>query len=140
MFNHALNTFHLQLYSVRYIVTDHSDSERGNPLPPHGLLFQLAARVILYAPSYRIEHTTAFVTPVVEHWNDPSRHERTLLPRSYISLLVFKSQKYKQTFVIIIIIIIIVIIIIIEITIINIHTQNNNKKYSYCGKYGRPGL
>ena len=50
----------------------------------------------------RIAHATAFVTPVVEHWlereiaqwvypmkdrsDDPSHHERTLLPRSYISL------------------------------------------------------
>ena len=50
----------------------------------------------------RIAHTTAFVTPVVDHWlereiaqwvhpmkdrsDDPSHHERTLLPRSYISL------------------------------------------------------
>ena len=50
----------------------------------------------------RIIYTTAFVTPVVEHWlereiaqwvhpkkdrsDDPSHHERTLLPRSYISL------------------------------------------------------
>ena len=39
------------------MVKDHSDSERGNPLPPHRLLF-----------SIRIIHTTAFVTPVVEHW------------------------------------------------------------------------
>ena len=85
------------------MVKDHSDSERGNPLPPHGLTFRLAARVLLYAPSHdRIAHTTAFVTPVVEHWlereiaqwmhpmkdrsDDPSHHERTLLPRSYISL------------------------------------------------------
>ena len=30
------------------MVKDHSDSERGNPLPPHGL----AARVLLYAPSH----------------------------------------------------------------------------------------
>ena len=50
----------------------------------------------------RIAHTTAFVTPVVEHWlereiaqwvhpmkdrsDDPSHHERKLLPQSYISL------------------------------------------------------
>ena len=50
-------------------------------------------------PTDRITHTTAFVTPVVEHWlereiaqwvhpmkdrsDDPSHHERTLLPRSY---------------------------------------------------------
>ena len=98
---------------------------------------RLTARVLLYAPSDRIAHTTAFVTPVVEHWlereiaqwvhhegwirrpiddiinehsttvvehwlereiaqwvhhtkdrsDDPSHHERTPLPRSYISLL-----------------------------------------------------
>ena len=57
----------------------------------------------MHHPIDRIVHTTAFVTPVVEHWpereiaqwvhpmkdrsGDPSHHERTLLPRSYISLL-----------------------------------------------------
>ena len=55
----------------------------------------------------RIAHATAFVTPVVEHWlereiaqwvhhmkdrsDDPSHHERTLLPRSYISLPAHKG-------------------------------------------------
>ena len=54
----------------------------------------------MHHPTDRITHTTAFVTPVVEHWmereiaqwvhpmkdrsDDPSHHERTLLPRSYI--------------------------------------------------------
>ena len=49
-------------------------------------------------PTDRIAHTTAFLTPVVEHWlereiaqwknrsDDHSHHEQTLLPRSYISL------------------------------------------------------
>ena len=53
----------------------------------------------MHYPTDRIAHTTAFVTPVVEHWlereiaqwvhpmkdrsDDPSYHERTLLPRSY---------------------------------------------------------
>ena len=127
LFNDALNTCYLRLYGVRHMVEDHSDSEKGNPLPPHGLLFPINSRVILYAPSHRLDstyhglcytsrgalaymhhptdriaHTTAFVTPVVEHWlerevaqwvhpmkdrsDDPSHHERTLLPRSYISL------------------------------------------------------
>ena len=56
----------------------------------------------MHHPTDRITHTTAFVTPVVDHWlereiahwvhpmkdrsEDPSHHERTLLPRSYISL------------------------------------------------------
>ena len=61
----------------------------------------------MHHPTYRIAHTTAFVTPVVEHWlereiaqcvhsmkdrsDGPSHHERTLLPRSYISLPVLKD-------------------------------------------------
>ena len=39
LFNDALNTFYLRLYGVGHMVKDHLDSERGNPLPPHGLLF-----------------------------------------------------------------------------------------------------
>ena len=85
------------------MVEDHSDSERGNLLPPHGLLFPINSKgsFICTIPD-RIAHTTAFDTPVVEHWlereiaqwvhpmkdrfDNPSHHERTLLPRSYISL------------------------------------------------------
>ena len=33
-----------------------------------GYSFRLTARVLIYAPSHRIAHTMAFVTPVVEHW------------------------------------------------------------------------
>ena len=44
LFNDALNTFYLQLYGVRHMVKDHSDSERGNPLPPHGLLFPISSK------------------------------------------------------------------------------------------------
>ena len=60
-----------------------------------GYSYRLTARVLLYAPSHRQDNnTTAFVTPVVEHWlereiaqwvhpmkdrsDDPSHHERTL--------------------------------------------------------------
>ena len=32
LFNDTSNTFYLPLYGVRYMVKDHSDSERGNPL------------------------------------------------------------------------------------------------------------
>ena len=41
LFNDALNTFYLRLYGVRHMVKDHSHSERGNTLPPHGLLFPI---------------------------------------------------------------------------------------------------
>ena len=33
LLNDALNTFYLRLYGVRHMIKDHSDSERGNPLP-----------------------------------------------------------------------------------------------------------
>ena len=39
LFNDTLDTFYLRLYGAGHMVKDHSDSERGNPLPPHGLLF-----------------------------------------------------------------------------------------------------
>ena len=37
------------------MVKDHSDSKRGNLLPPHGLLF--SSKVFLYAPSHRQDRT-----------------------------------------------------------------------------------
>ena len=33
--------FYLQLYGFRNMVKDHSDSEKGNPLPPHRLLLSI---------------------------------------------------------------------------------------------------
>ena len=103
LFNDALNTFYLQLYGIRGMVKDHSDSERQNPLPPHELLFPINSKgYFISIIPHRITHTTAFVTQVVEHWlereiaqwvhsmkdrsDDPSHHERTLLPWSYILL------------------------------------------------------
>ena len=53
LFNDALNTFYLRLYGIGHMVKDHTDSERGNTLPPHGYSFRLTARVLLYAPSHR---------------------------------------------------------------------------------------
>ena len=44
LFNNALNTFYLQLYGIRHMVKYHSDSERGNLLPPHGLLFPINSK------------------------------------------------------------------------------------------------
>ena len=41
LFNDALNTFYLRLYGARHMVKDHSDSERGNLLLPHRLLFPI---------------------------------------------------------------------------------------------------
>ena len=69
LINDALNTFYLLLYGVRHMVKDHSDSEKGNPLPSHGLLFPISSKdsFICIIP-VRLTHTTALVTPDVEHW------------------------------------------------------------------------
>ena len=60
-----------------------------------GYCFRLTARVLLYAPSHRQDSTyhclereiAQWVHPMTDRSDDPSHHERTLLPRSYISLL-----------------------------------------------------
>ena len=57
LFNDALNTFYLRLYGIRHMVKDHSDSERGNPLLPHGLLFPISSKGSLYASSHRQDNT-----------------------------------------------------------------------------------
>ena len=76
------------------MVKDHSDSEKGNPpLPPRRLLLSINSKgsFICHHHTDRIIHTTAFITPVVEHWlereiaqwvhpmkdrsDDPSHHE-----------------------------------------------------------------
>ena len=44
LFYDALNTFYLRLYGIRHMVKDHSDNERGNPLLPHRLLFQIDSK------------------------------------------------------------------------------------------------
>ena len=94
LFNDALNIFYLRLYGVRHMVKDHSDSKKGNPLPPHRLLLSIKCKGSFICTTDRITHTTAFVTAVVDHWlereiaqwvhpmkdrsDDPSHHERTL--------------------------------------------------------------
>ena len=44
LFNDALNTFYLRLYGVKHMVKDHSDREKGNPLPSHRLLFPISSK------------------------------------------------------------------------------------------------
>ena len=44
LFNDALNTFYLRLYGVGHTVKNHSDCERRNPLPPHGLLIPISSK------------------------------------------------------------------------------------------------
>ena len=44
LFNDTLNTFYLRIYGVKHMVKDHSDSERRNLLPSHGLLFPISSK------------------------------------------------------------------------------------------------
>ena len=48
LFNDALGTFYLRLYFVGRMVKDHSDSEIGNLLPSHGLLFPINSKHKLF--------------------------------------------------------------------------------------------
>ena len=44
LFNDALKTFYLWLCGIGHMIKVHSDSERENPLPPHGLLFPTSSK------------------------------------------------------------------------------------------------
>ena len=66
----------------------------------------------MHYPTDRIAHTMVFVTPVVENWlereiaqwvhpmkdrsDDPSHHERILLPRSYILLPLYNEVLHSS--------------------------------------------
>ena len=72
------NTYHGHCYASRGALAGtsirqdntYSDNERGNLLTPHRLLFPINSKGFfhIHHPTARITHTTAFVTPVVEHW------------------------------------------------------------------------
>ena len=70
LFNDTLKTFYFHKYSICHMVKDHSDSEKGNLLPPHRLPFTINSKgsFIMHYPTEKIAHTMAFVTPVMEHW------------------------------------------------------------------------
>ena len=69
LFKDTFNTFIYGYMVLDHLVKDHSDTERGNLLLPHGLLFLISSQgsFICTIPD-RITHTTAVVIPVVEHW------------------------------------------------------------------------
>ena len=51
------STYFIYGYMASDMVKDHSDSEKGNPLPPHGLILPISSKVLLYAPSHRQDNT-----------------------------------------------------------------------------------
>ena len=69
LFNDTLNTFYLWLYGVRHMVKDHSESERKPAAATWAPLSNWQQGFFyMHHPTDRITHTTAFVTPVLEHW------------------------------------------------------------------------
>ena len=103
LFNDTLNTFYLRVYGVRHMVKDHSDSEKGNPLPPHRLLFTINSKGYFICTIPQTGYTylgicytsrgtlvgtrkAKWVHHIKDRSDDPSHHKRTPLPRSYISL------------------------------------------------------
>ena len=87
--------FYLMMHSTHFIygfmesdiimVKDHSESERGNLLLPHGLLF----------PINTIPQTTAFVTPVVEHWLQRENKKKKLMTPNIKTHWLFVMYKFK---------------------------------------------
>ena len=84
------------------MIKDHSHSEKGNPLPPHGLLFPVNSKgsfmCTISTDRITTYHGLCYTSrgalagtrnsSMGPPHDDPSHHERTLLPRSYISLLI----------------------------------------------------
>ena len=107
LFNDALNTFYLRLYGVRHMVKDHSDSERGNPLPPHRLLFPINSKgsFIIICTYHRQDSTYHILCSTsrgalagtrnssMGSPHEGSIHEQTLLPRSYILLHLWAKKE-----------------------------------------------
>ena len=68
LFKDILNTIYLWLYGVRHMIKNHSDSERGNPLLPHGLPFQISSKCsFICTIRDKIAHIMAFITQVMDH-------------------------------------------------------------------------
>ena len=88
LFNDALNTFYLQLYGVRHMVKNYSDSKRGNPLPPHGLLFQTPP------PPPTHTHTHTHTTPQKTKTKNKTKQN----PTTYGTILYFLLQAILNIF------------------------------------------
>ena len=124
------STHFIYIYMTSDMVKDHSDSEKGNPLPPHTLLFPIKSKgsfictipqtelhipqpLYLFRPYPKRVLAATLPSSNVEYWlereipqrvhpmkdrsDDPSHHERTLLPQSYISLPEFRCTHIMST-------------------------------------------
>ena len=106
LFNDTLNTFYLRLYDVGHVTKDHSDSERENPLLPHGLLFPISNKGSFICT---IPQTGYHIPRPLLHqlwntgWNEKAKtissiiKENSLHPYYYILILVLLYiYKFKE--------------------------------------------
>ena len=84
LFNDALNTFYLRLYGVRHMVKDHSDSEKGNQMPPHSLLLSINSKGSFICTIPQTYHGLCYnscgalagtINSSMGRSDDPSHHE-----------------------------------------------------------------
>ena len=66
--------FILRLYGIGHMVKDHSDCERGNPLPPHGLLFPINSKgsficTIKYIQRKQVRNVIIIINTCFQHGN-----------------------------------------------------------------------
>ena len=101
LFNDALNTFYLRLYGVGRSIEDHSG--RGEPSVVTWVTRSDMQKELFYMNhlTNRTAHTTANVTPLVDHWLERDiaqwvHHEgsisRPITPRSYISFILLMKN------------------------------------------------
>ena len=88
MFYLTTHSTYLRFDGVKHMVNDHSDSYRGKPLPAHGILFSISSIPQPYTSRGALAGTrnNSMGPTTKDRSDDPSHHERTLLPRSYLSL------------------------------------------------------
>ena len=72
------STLYLRLYGVRHMVKDHSDSEKGNPLPPHRLLLSINSK-------------GSFIC--ISHTQDNTYHSLCYTSRIYILTVTINGKK-----------------------------------------------
>ena len=100
--------FILWLYGVGHMVKDHSDSERGNPLPQHGLLW-LTARVLFICTITHTKNTglvcyTYYLAIFLVHNTFQSCSISTWLDYKNISRIILTHLHYSLYYIIILVI------------------------------------
>ena len=102
LFNDALNTFYLQLYGVRHMVKDYSDSTRGNPLLPLELFFPISSKgsFICTIPQIGEHIPQPLLHQVMKHWMEREiqkwKQFKSKLPWENTVNIVFPRQFLKH--------------------------------------------